>query len=295
MARWDRNFYTAEVGGLDVVEEMHRRGILRSGDTIDYALGLSHGSYRGLPTVGHGGSDAGYRSQFLRFPEQETSVALLCNFPSSNPGRLATRVADIVLEDAFPSPTLADDEVETDPEAPDPVTLAPGDAERLQGFYVRDDYDGPQQVRARNGFLWAGSERLLHQGDWTFRTRDGNGTMRFRDRADGSIIAQGPDGKTYRRYPGVEPEEVNLAEYVGYYWSDDLGTAYEVRMEEGRLVFWHRKIGNRPLMPRFPDGFTAGASILFTRDSLGVVDGFTQSSGRVWKVRFRKLDGPLPG
>ena len=41
-------------------------------DTINYALGLSHGAYRDLPTVGHGGSDAGYRSQFLRFPEQET-------------------------------------------------------------------------------------------------------------------------------------------------------------------------------------------------------------------------------
>ena len=31
---------------------------------------LSHGTYRGLPTVGHGGADAGYRSQFLRFPDQ---------------------------------------------------------------------------------------------------------------------------------------------------------------------------------------------------------------------------------
>jgi len=295
MARWDRNFYSAEVGGPEVVEEMHRRGILRSGDTIDYALGLSHGRYRGLPTVGHGGSDAGYRSQFLRFPEQETSLAVLCNFPSSNPGRLATQVADIVLEDAFPSPPPENDDARTDQEAPDPVALAPGDAERLEGFYVREDYDGPQQVRARDGFLWAGSERLLHQGDWTFRTSDGNSTMRFQEQADGSITAQGPDGKAYRRYPRVEPGEVNLEEYVGHYWSDDLGTAYEVRMEEGRLVFWHRKIGTRPLTPRFPDGFSAGTSILFTRDSQGTIDAFTQSSGRVWKIRFRKLDAPLPG
>ena len=35
---WDRNFYTAEVGGPEVLEGMHERGILRSGDTINYAL-----------------------------------------------------------------------------------------------------------------------------------------------------------------------------------------------------------------------------------------------------------------
>ncbi|MFO7871733.1 MAG: serine hydrolase domain-containing protein, partial [Kiritimatiellia bacterium] len=140
MARWDRNFYTAEVGGPEVVEEMHRRGVLRSGDTIPYALGLVHGRYRGLSTVGHGGADAGYRSQFLRFPEQETSVAVLCNFPSSNPGRLATRVVDIVLEGALSASPLAEEGAEPDPDGPDPdgpdpVPLTPEELERLDGFY----------------------------------------------------------------------------------------------------------------------------------------------------------------
>ena len=291
MARWDRNFYTAEVGGPEVVEGMHRRGILRSGDTIDYALGLSHGSYRGLRTVGHSGSDAGYRSQFLRFPEQETSMAVLCNFPSSNPGRLATRVADIVLEEAFPSPPPAADEEEMDPDGPDPVPLAPGDVVRLDGFYLRDDYDGPQEVEARDGFLWAGPRRLYHEGDWTFQIANADDEVRFQEGSDGSLLLRGPDGKEYRRFPRIDPTEVNLAEYVGHYWSDDLGTDYEVRIEDGELVFWHRKIGTRTLEPRFFDGFSGGNAVLFTRDSRGAIDGFTMSSSRVWKVRFRKLEG----
>ena len=295
MARWDRNFYTAEVGGPEVMEEMHRRGILRSGDTIDYALGLVHGRYRGLPTVGHGGADAGYRSQFLRFPEQETSVAVLCNFPSSNPGRLATGVADVVLEGALPPRPPEEGESEVDPDEPDPVPLTEDEAERLEGFYLRDDYDGPQELEARDGVLWAGSRRLVHQGEWTFRIGGEDDTLEFRESGDGGILLEGPDGNSYRHYPRIDPAEVNLAEYVGHYWSDDLGTSYEARMEEDELVFWHRKRGARPLTPRFPDGFSAGTSVLFTRDPGGSIDGFTMSSGRAWKIRFRKLDGPLPG
>ena len=36
----------------------------------EFAFGLVHGEYRGQATVSHGGADAGYRSHFLRFPDQ---------------------------------------------------------------------------------------------------------------------------------------------------------------------------------------------------------------------------------
>lgn len=293
MAKWDRNFYTGEVGGRLLIDEMHRRGILRSGDTIGYALGLSHGTYRGLPTVGHGGADAGYRSNFLRFPEQATSVAVLCNFPTSNPGRLATQVADLVLEDEFPQEPEVES-VEDDPEAPDPVPLSPADHARLEGFYIREDYDTPVSVREVNGVLYVGGGRMYHLGDWEFRPAGEDDTVRFWETPDGSILTTGPDGKQYRRHPRIESDSVDHGEYVGHYWSDDLGVEYQVRSEDDRLVFWNRKVGTRSLTPQFRDGFSAGWSVIFTRDDQGRINGFTMSSGRVWKVRFERLDGPYP-
>ena len=101
LAAWDRNFDTGRVGGRSALERLHERFVLTSGDTIAYAHGLSIGTYRGLETVGHGGADAGYRSNFLRFPGEGVSVAVLCNFPSSNPGGLARRVANVYLGDRF--------------------------------------------------------------------------------------------------------------------------------------------------------------------------------------------------
>jgi hypothetical protein len=293
MANWDRNFYTAEVGGRTLVDEMERRGILRSGDTIGYALGLSHGSYRGLPTVGHGGSDAGYRSSFLRFPDQATSMAVLCNFPTSNPGSLVNQVADIVLENEL-HPRVEDDAPEDDRDAPDPVPLSGEEVARLEGYYVRDDYDTPMPIRDRNGLLFAGSQRLFHLGDWEFRFGGSDDTTRFWEASDGAILTVGPDGRQYRRYPRIDPDSVDLDEYVGAYWSDDLGVEYQVRREEDQLVYWHRKFGTRTLSPLFPDGFSANGGVIFTRDTQGRINGFTVSSGRVWKVRFRRLDGPYP-
>ena len=95
---WDRNFYATKVGDAALVARAQQTGKLNSGKPLDYAAGLSIGSYRGLPFVRHGGSWAGYRAELLRFPSQKTSVACLCNLGTAGPSRLADRVADIVLE-----------------------------------------------------------------------------------------------------------------------------------------------------------------------------------------------------
>jgi hypothetical protein len=73
---------------------------LTSGTDNNYALGLVIGNYRGLPTVEHGGSDAGYRSDIIRFPEQHFSVISLCNTPA-NPLVLNRAVADLYLTADF--------------------------------------------------------------------------------------------------------------------------------------------------------------------------------------------------
>ena len=42
-----------------LIQSLTTRGVLSSGKTIDYALGLANGTYRGTPAVSYGGSDAG--------------------------------------------------------------------------------------------------------------------------------------------------------------------------------------------------------------------------------------------
>jgi len=149
MARWDRNFVTADVGGRAVIEDLLTQGVLSSGETIAYAAGLQHGRYRGLPTVGHGGADAGYRSEFVRFPEQKTSIVVLCSFPDADPAARARRVADVMLEGQFPDAAAAGD-------GPAGISLSSAQLEAIAGLYAREDTDVLDQVRVRDGALLFG-------------------------------------------------------------------------------------------------------------------------------------------
>src|SRR5215472_2315861 len=97
LQRWDENFYQPKIGGAAFVKQMLERGKLNSGEQLDYAFGLVIGKDGGLPTVDHGGADAGYRSDMIRYPEQHFSVAVLCNSAEADPSGLASQVADIVL------------------------------------------------------------------------------------------------------------------------------------------------------------------------------------------------------
>src|SRR5690606_19209651 len=108
LVHWDRNWYTEEVGGPGFTEQLLSRGRLNDGTLIDYAFGIQHGTYRGLRTIAHDGALAGFRTALFRFPEQKTTVIVLCNFASSDPGSRARRVADVVLADRLaPMPVAA--------------------------------------------------------------------------------------------------------------------------------------------------------------------------------------------
>ncbi len=102
---WDRNFYdTVLKGGQAVIEQMQASGVLTSGKATDYGFGLKLQPYRGLKQVAHSGSLAGYRARLQRFPEQAFTVALLCNSSAIKTTKLANKITDIYLSQAFTQP-----------------------------------------------------------------------------------------------------------------------------------------------------------------------------------------------
>ncbi|MDP2958813.1 MAG: serine hydrolase domain-containing protein [Longimicrobiales bacterium] len=285
LAAWDRNFTSGRVGGREALARMHQRFVLTSGDTIPYAHGLSHGAYRGLRTVSHGGADAGYRSHFLRFPDQRLTVAVLCNFPTSDPGGRANRVAEAYLEGIM--------QPRADRAGAGNTAAAPRAAlEALTGWY--------------RGELPYQAFRVRLEGD-TLRFGTGAGQVlrplgeeRFEIVGPGTVVTLRPDrgaepgtmegalGRA-RRHDPWEPTEADMRALEGTYSSAELGTEYRLVVEGGNLVVRHRKLDDAPLTPTFRDAFLVrGALAAFTRDGSGTVDGFTLSDGRVWNVRFRR-------
>ena len=148
---WDRHFYEPKFGSRALLDTMQSPGRLNNGQAIDYALGLTVSSYRGLKTVGHAGSWAGYRAMLLRFPEQKFSVICLCNLATANPPALAEQVADVWLGDRMqkkPEPRR--------PPQPPKLTPATLTAEQLGDFageYWSDEVEAAYVLRIEGGKL----------------------------------------------------------------------------------------------------------------------------------------------
>lgn len=148
LAKWVRNFKSAKVGGAAVLEQVHERGLLTNGDTLSYAFGLGHGTYKGHRRVSHSGWHRGFRTYLIRFPDDDLAFILLGNLESFNPVEKTLQVADLYLA---PSPeklaeyagTYASKELDTT------YTLAVED-DRLVLHHRRNDeatlaFDGPDQ------------------------------------------------------------------------------------------------------------------------------------------------------
>ncbi|MEX2484306.1 MAG: serine hydrolase domain-containing protein [Brumimicrobium sp.] len=97
--RWDQNFYNNVLGkgNQSIIENMHEDGLLNNGKSSSYAFALINDSYKGLRTVSHKGSLAGYRAYYLRFPEQKFSVILFTNRDDSDASSKAYKIADLYL------------------------------------------------------------------------------------------------------------------------------------------------------------------------------------------------------
>jgi len=150
LLKWNRNFTTAKVGGWELVAQQQRQARLNDGRTISYALGLFIMEYRGLREVSHSGTTAGYNAWLGRYPDQDLSVAVLCNSSLANGTELGHSVADIYLGDAAKGPPP------TRPAQPAPGPAWQPTPEQLASFagdYTSDEIETTLRVAVENGRL----------------------------------------------------------------------------------------------------------------------------------------------
>jgi CubicO group peptidase (beta-lactamase class C family) len=284
LLKWQANMTRPTVGDAAFFAEMQRLPTLTNGDTSAYGLGLAAERYRGVPIVGHGGADAGYRTWLGRYPENGLDIVVLCNASSSNPSALARSVADVFLPASVAASTVAP--------MPAPVAVAPEVLRSLSGTYVNAKSGAVNYIGLRGDTLIAGRTsgtpfvpiggrrfRVGTQGDVEFLP---DGTMR--QYASG-WPARAPE--VWRRVEEVRPTAAELAAYAGTYVSEELGATYTVAAQDSTLVLKTRWADDVVVRPAYKDAFVGQVLVNFTR-TRGRVDGMTFTSGRVRGVRFVK-------
>lgn len=302
LCQWSRNFENAVVGDKELINRMSLRGILNNGDTITYAMGQEIGKYKGLNTISHGGADAGYRSFLVRFPDQRFSVNVLSNLASFDPGGMSFKIADLYLKDkeSVSGPKKEETEGKAEPEIKeiridnDVLVSYCGQYEWQPGIFVTISIENdklfvsapelpktPMMAVSVNEFdVKAVSARI------TFIKGDSEKISKMK------VIMNGEE-RFALRLPDFDPAKINLPEYSGEFYSEELSTTYCFVVESGKLIARHFRTGDVVLTPIKSDQFSGNqwyfGQVEFIRDSGKKINGCKVSSGRVRNLKFEKV------
>ncbi len=302
LAQWDANFDHSRIGGSDFLEQMLHRDKLNNGDLQDYASGLAIGTYKGLATVGHGGADAGYRSNIVRFPDQHLGISVLCNFADANPGALTNQVADILLAKDFKTPATPAPAKEAAASAP----VAPLTTEQMAaiaGTYWYRDGDDFALIEVKDSKLQIEIDRDNFHELKPFAPDHfhiagvpwGNDVdVHFMSAETGKprrMEVKSGDGKpeTAEAVTPFAPTAAQLAEYPGAFVSEEIDPVYRISLKDGKLTLERLKHKPDALRPTTQDVFTGDiGTVRFTRDAKGQITGFILNAGRIQNFRFTK-------
>jgi CubicO group peptidase (beta-lactamase class C family) len=298
LAKWERNFTTAQVGSPALIAKMQESTTLSDGSELPYGWALANRRYRGALVVEHAGADHGYRAHFLRLPDYGIAVSCLANLSTITPSTLCDRVVDVLLGDQLDTAT-------TPADASQPIQEpTPAD---FTGFF-REPKDGSlMAIEVRDGrlLLDLDEERALLPGENGQLVPDAPWAMTLTavaaddERPAGIDIAFGAGRPPIRfdRFTPAQPGD--LSAYAGRYWSDELSCFYDIVLDGDTLALDRFKCDRRRLHPGGPDQFFQGLfmdtlNLSFERDDRGEVTGFTHSDGRIRGLRFRKVPAGTP-
>lgn len=296
LAKWIQNFFNGRVGGATVIEQMLKQGKLNSGKKVRYAFGLQIYKHKGLNSFGHNGKAPGYRSFLICFPEQKFAVVILSNFVKFNASILASQVIDIYLADQIA-------QQKPKPKKPErtPVKVDPAIYDAYEGKYFQPMIDLLLTITKENNRLMVGIKsepklELLPESETKFFTQNEPFQISFQRDEKGEVthitLHQGNVGLRAEKIKPLSLEK--LAEFEGDYYSDELGTAYKIVIQDGHLVMKHRRIDDIRLTSTISDQFVGESwwfgKIHFTRDKEKRVIGFkyTGKRGRARNLRFDK-------
>jgi len=298
---WDQAFTNGKLGP-GITDRLQTVGTLNDGTKQDYAWGLVIGEYRGLKTVSHGGSWAGFRAGILRFPEQKFSVICLANLSSMDPSGLCRRVADIYL-----APLLKEALKET-AAMPKPVTLSPQELAALAGNYQDTKFGLWMSLSVKDNGLAlgevAGNLPAVPVSPTRFQALVGATPLVL----EFAPMEKGMPRRAKLTYGTEEAYEftqaaplkpltpAQLDEFAGDYNSPELlGVTYHLVVDKGNLIVKFRSASQSPLRAMAPDKFTLeGVNLDFVRTKGGKIAGATLSTGRAAGIVFHKLKERIP-
>ena len=288
LLRLAENLERPTVGDSGIVRQMLAPGVLVSGDTTSYGLGLSLQRDHGFRLAEHEGRDPGFRAYLGRWIEPKLSVALLCNSTALNPVGVGRDVAGLALGKTAVVQAAA------------PVkAAAPSDSSKAlewAGVYFEPTTRQVAELTVRDGVLYtdrtsgarveaidARRARLVGQPlelEYDSATPHPGYMVRW------LIPNRRADRFVWRAPIAPRLGRAELEAYAGTYTSAELESTFRVIAGDSTLTLRAGETSGLVARAVFPDGFVSGQyTIQFVREG-GRVTGFEISHPRARGVKF---------
>jgi CubicO group peptidase (beta-lactamase class C family) len=292
---WDANFYDNKLGkgGQEIIQKMHEEGLLNNGESSGYAFALNNGTYKGLKTVSHGGSLAGYRAQLMRFPEEKYSVIILANRGDANPTGKSFQITDILLKDKF-----AVEAQKEKVKSGKTVTLEEFSLNQLTGDY-EIQAGVVVEISIKNDSLhvlqtWNNSSYSISNTTGNTYEIPNEASIQFvfselkDDSAQTLTVFQNGDKTICHRKEQIDLSKINLEEYTGFFYSEELDANYLLTREDEKLQLQIANYDAQELTLYDIDTFTSDGDLVRFNRTNGAITGFELDAGRVTNLKFVK-------
>ena len=292
--KWDDDYYETAVLSKELWNVMTQQGVLNNGEVIDYASGLMISKYKGLKTVRHGGAFVGFRAEILRFPEQKLSIAIFANRGDANPSRMANQVADILLKDKLIENIdkkdkkvkfdITEDEFQLS-QLIGNYEIQPGVVARLS---IKNDSLNVLQTWDKSTY------NILKVSGNTFQiSGNENLSFSFSNLKDGFTqtlkVLQGDSETIAARKKEIDTSGINLKDYVGSYYSNELDVNYNFEIENEILFFRIENTSSTiECIISDLDQFSTETGLVRFQRKDGLISAFELDSGRVKNLKFKK-------
>ena len=285
LVKWIENFKTAEIGGKEVNELFLEPFILNDGSNSEYALGIITSAYRGLKRYRHTGGHEAFATQLSYYPDQDLGIITVSNFGGK--GWLPTSKIAALLLGEYMTPE-EDKEVEH-------FKIKKENLEQLKGLYISSNFNRTINLTMPEESLTINGRTTLipvAQNTFSMEGQDGEVQIKNTSKEETELTIIDGSTKTYTKVESWIPNESELMNFEGNYWSDELETVYHLIVKDKQLIVKHRWLEDIILEPIAKDIFKTewGYYIRFMRNAKEEISGLSVNSGRTLDVYFQRKD-----
>jgi CubicO group peptidase (beta-lactamase class C family) len=298
LSKWVMNFYDFKVGGQKAIEQLTQKSKLNNGIESSYALGIGVETNKGWKLFAHDGSDAGYRTVMVVFPDLKMGLLVFSNLGEIVPGRKALEIANLLITDTTQK------NVSEIPKEVDSSNAMLKDTLRFKSYigdYIADDGSQCSFKMERQKVYWQsyGNNSLLMKSDKdtfiVFQTPSIKFVFSTTVTGDKliKVYSNGNEQQFIKFTLDSNQTDKQLQAYTGLYYCPELDCKYGIGLQDHHLLLTNGKYQDTKLTLRGKDHLLNELwwikHLVILRDGKSKIIGFEVNNDRIMHLRFNKI------